>query len=96
MIPVSKMSQIQSDLFRVGIIARKYRGLKGFFIESESHLCNSVEICIYNKWYFTIINRSGFQLKVFSYSSTKIYVVGTQKNRLNETVLLSTLNICLN
>ena len=29
-----------------------------------------------------------------SYFSTKIYVVGCQKNRLNETVLLSTQNIC--
>ena len=29
----------------------------------------------------------------FSYFSTKTYVVGTQKNRLNETVLLSTQNI---
>ena len=27
--------------------------------------------------------------KHFSYFSTKTYVVGTQKNRLNETVLLS-------
>ena len=32
----------------------------------------------------------------FSYFSTKTYVVGTQKNRLNETVLLSTQNICSN
>ena len=31
-----------------------------------------------------------------SYFLSKTYVVGTQKNRLNETVLLSTLNICLN
>ena len=31
----------------------------------------------------------------FSYFSTKIYVVGTQKNRLNETVLLSTQHLCL-
>ena len=31
-----------------------------------------------------------------SYISTKTYVVGTQKNRLNETVLLSTQNICEN
>ena len=31
----------------------------------------------------------------FSYFPTKIYVLGTQKNRLNETVLLSTLNTCL-
>ena len=33
---------------------------------------------------------------IFSYLSTKTYVVGVQKNRLNETVLLSTHNICLN
>ena len=31
----------------------------------------------------------------FSYFSTKTYVVGTQKNRLDETVLLSTQNTCL-
>ena len=31
---------------------------------------------------------------MFFYFSTKTYVVGTQKNRLNDTVLLSTLNIC--
>ena len=34
--------------------------------------------------------------KFFSYFSTKTYVVGTQKNRLDEKVLLSTQNICLN
>ena len=32
----------------------------------------------------------------FSYLPTKTYVVGTQKNRLDETVLLSTQNACLN
>ena len=32
---------------------------------------------------------------LFSNFSTKTYVVGTQKNGLNETVLLSTQNICL-
>ena len=32
----------------------------------------------------------------FSYFSTKTYVMGAQKNRLNETVLLSTQNICSN
>ena len=36
------------------------------------------------------------QENYFSYYSTKTYVVGTQKNRLNETVLLSTQNTCLN
>ena len=32
----------------------------------------------------------------FTYFSTKTYVVGTQKNRLNETVLFSTQNVSLN
>ena len=32
----------------------------------------------------------------FCYFSTKTYVVGTQKNRLNETILLSNQNTCLN
>ena len=32
----------------------------------------------------------------FFYFSTKTYVVGTQKNRLDGTVLLSTQNTCLN
>ena len=34
--------------------------------------------------------------KLFSYFSTKTYVEGTQKNRLNETVLFSIQTICLN
>ena len=34
--------------------------------------------------------------KLFSYFSTKTYVVGTQKNRPIETVLLNTQNTCLN
>ena len=42
---------------------------------------------------------AGLQLRVrneklISYFSARTYVVGTQKNRLNETVLLSTQNIC--
>ena len=32
----------------------------------------------------------------FSYFSTKTYVVGTQRYRLDETVLFDTQNICLN
>ena len=35
-------------------------------------------------------------LKLFSYFSTKNYVVGTQKNSLNENVLLSIQNINFN
>ena len=37
--------------------------------------------------------KSAYQKICFSYFSTETYVVGTQKNRLNETVLLSTQNI---
>ena len=33
--------------------------------------------------------------KLFSFFSSKTYVVGTQKNRLNETVLLSTPKLML-
>ena len=36
------------------------------------------------------------KIKIFFYFATKTYVVGTQKNHLGETVLLSTQNICLN
>ena len=32
--------------------------------------------------------------QLFSYFSTKTYIVGTQKNTLNELVLLSTQNLC--
>ena len=44
---------------------------------------------------------SGLQIRVciknyFPHFSTKTYDVGAQKNHLNETVLLSTRNICLN
>ena len=34
--------------------------------------------------------------KLFSLFLIQTYVMGTQKNRLNETVLLSTENTCLN
>ena len=35
------------------------------------------------------------KMLVFSYPSLIAYVLGAQKNRLNETVLLSTHNICI-
>ena len=40
--------------------------------------------------------KNAYQKNIFIYFSTKTYVVGTQKNRLNERVLLSTQNICYN
>ena len=47
--------------------------------------------CVQNSLQIRELNRN-----YFSYFSTKTYVVGTQKNHLNEMVLLSTRNICLN
>ena len=43
--------------------------------------------------YIRPLVKSAYQI-FFSYFSTKTYVVGTQKSGLNETVLLSTQNIC--
>ena len=40
--------------------------------------------------------KSVYQKIIFSYFSTKTYIVGTQKNRLNETILLKTQDTCLN
>ena len=40
-----------------------------------------------------IVNHA-YPKNIFSYFSAKTYVVGTQKNCLNETVLLRTQNIC--
>ena len=44
--------------------------------------------------YYQDFNKECVTEKYFSYFSTKTYVVGTQKNRLNKMVLLSTQNIC--
>ena len=41
-----------------------------------------------------IIHDIRVSTEFFFYFSTKTYVVGTPKNRLNETVLFSTQNIC--
>ena len=46
---------------------------------------------------FTVFQASRYKCNsnnICSYFSTKTYVVGTQKNRLTETVLLSTPNKC--
>ena len=41
-------------------------------------------------------DKSAYLENYFSYFSTQTYVVGTQKKHLNEMVLLSTQNTCLN
>ena len=51
---------------------------------------NSLEHEIFNR----ALVKSVLTEQSFSYFLTKTYVVGTQKNRLNETTLLSTKNTC--
>ena len=53
------------------------------YFESEN------ELKFYNLEARTLV-KSAYQKVIFSYFSTKTYVVVAQKNRLNETVLLST------
>ena len=56
--------------------------------------CLAFKDCSSQDSKFGTLVKSAYQKKKVSYFSTKTYVVGTQKNRLNETVLLSTQNIC--
>ena len=73
-----------STYYDISFIIEVYKGNKSVGI-GIADLCNNqafgYECCI-KKYYF--------------HFSTKTYVVVTRKNRLNETVLLSTQNICLN
>ena len=60
-----------------------------------------VTVCLsYQSESVSALHCSGLQIRgcdpnKLSYFSTKVYNVGTQKNCLNETMLLSTINICL-
>ena len=58
-----------------------------------------VSVCVISLAVLGTLILTGLQIgvrtgKLFFFFSTKTYVVGTQKNRLNETVLLSTHNTC--
>ena len=71
-----------------------FKSLPFFFFEDLTFRVFEAFTCVLLKQSAFI---SGLQLRVgkkkSSYFSTKTYVVGTQKNRLNEMVLLSTQNI---
>ena len=58
-----------------------------------------IEVFVLTTFMFvTHVNRrfvkSAYQKTIYLISQPKTYVVGTQKNRLDETVLLRTQNIC--
>ena len=60
-------------------------------------LKRTISMSVYDqlsKAYVRPLVKSVYQKKIFCQFSTKTYVVGTQKNRLNEAVLLGTQNIC--
>ena len=64
----------------------------GFFFVKKK---NSMETCRMARFkYARPPDKSAYWIIFFC--SSKTYVVGTQKNCLNETVLLSTQNTCLN
>ena len=73
-----------------------------FYLNNGCYFLKKIEMATRgNSFSWLKVVRPGLQIRVgtgklFSYFSTKTYVVGTQKNRLNETVLLSTQNTCLN
>ena len=50
----------------------------------------TLRVAIFITFSRTLVKSACITKIKFSYSSTKTYVVGTQKNRLNETVLLGT------
>ena len=62
--------------------------MRRFFLVPKTNVKTFGKENIHNFEYFKIIKNQ------FSYFSTKTYVVGTQKNRLNEAVLLGTQNKC--
>ena len=64
-----------------------------FFFFSSSFSSSSFLLLLFFFFFFHFFFFF-FSKNLFSYFSTKTYVVGTQKNRLIKTVLLSTQNIC--
>ena len=86
--------------FHQGLIKKKYLWYEIYlYFENNS---NMLSTDVYNgQSQFNLettsmhLVKSAYQ-KLIVYFSTKTYVMVTQKNRLNETVLLSTHSICLN
>ena len=68
---------------------------QGFTPGTAAVPCSQVEISVSCRFVLTLYCMPGIQIRVrtgklFCLFLNKKYVVGTQKNRLNETVLLST------
>ena len=67
------------------------------FLTYEGYItCYSFFFCEELFWYSRPLVKECIPNNYFSYFSTKIYVVGAQKNSLNEMVLLSTQKTCYN
>ena len=69
----------RSSLNPIEHVCKIYGGLTSFISRKTIIVIRPLE-CVAKNYFF--------------YLSTKTFVVGTQKNRLNEAVLLSTQNIC--
>ena len=89
----TKILMANGSLMKVKSIAECSEGITGL----EKHFLRAA---ILDRFYCSFKeskppDKSVFCKTIF-YFSSKAYVVGTQKNCLNETVLLSTQNTCLN
>ena len=98
-------------LMGAGSMTCIYSGISGW-ISLHKHWWNMFSWswwnnCSISRWYseelsrILVMNCTCLLIRVgnkwkLSYVTTKTYVVGTQKNRLNETILLSTHNTCFN
>ena len=83
------------------VVGTKKNHLKEMVLLSTQNLCLNWAIGKYSKFHAKKLYVPGPQIRVrnwklFSYFSTKTYVVGAQRNRLNDLLLLSTQNLCLN
>ena len=71
----------------------KLNGPKIFLLQLTWCTCQMKEQILTHWQNLMFTNRDSLKI-IFLYFSTKTHVVGTQKNRLNERVLLSTKNMC--
>ena len=77
------------------VLANNIHGLRLLkFKRHQCYLINDREKERVERILSRTLVKSAYQKNNFLISQTKTYVVGTQKNSLNETVLLSTQNIC--
>ena len=100
-VPRSRFLPVKTTSDLLIIMSNLYSLRAGFLEMNPKRSFPSVPLSKLGSHFTKVCHSSGPQIRLrsrnyFSYFSSKTYVVGTQKNCLNETVLLSTLNTRLN